>query len=249
MARLLLLDGFELLCEGRPVALPMTAQRLLAFLALRDRPALRSHVAGSLWVETTEKHATASLRSALWRLRRPGHELVEATVTHLQLAGGVTVDYQEAVGRAQELLEQPGGQGRRPLLDGNADIGLTRELLPDWYEDWVVVERERFRQLRLHALELRCRWLAGAGRYSQAVQTGLAAVTCEPLRDSAHRLLIWVHLAEGNRGEAVRQYQVYCRLLREELGLAPSPQVEQLLHGLVRTRTAPLQPVAAAAPR
>ena len=144
MARLLLLDGFELLCEGRPVAAADDGPAAACIPGpARHRPALRSHVAGSLWVETTEKHATASLRSALWRLRRPGHELVEATVTHLQLAGGVTVDYQEAVGRAQELLEQPGGQGRRPLLDGNADVGLTRELLPDWYEDWVVVEREQ----------------------------------------------------------------------------------------------------------
>jgi DNA-binding SARP family transcriptional activator len=247
MARLLLLDGFELRCDGRPVALPMTAQRLLAFLALRDRPALRAQVAGCLWVDTTDEHATASLRSALWRLRRPGHGLVEATLTHLRLAAGVSVDYREAIGRARELLNQPDGDGL--VADGDGDAALARELLPDWQEDWVVVERERFRQLRLHALEVRCRRLAGAGRFAQAVQAGLAAVACEPLRDSAHQLLIWVHLAEGNRAEAIRQYERYCRLLRDELGLDPSPQIQQLLRGLDAARVTPQRPVVAAAAR
>jgi DNA-binding SARP family transcriptional activator len=244
--RLLLLDGFELCCDERPVALPMTAQRLLAFLALRDRPVSRSQVAGCLWVDTTDEHATASLRSALWRLRRPGLELVEASLTHLRLAGGVSVDYREAADWAQALLDQPEGPGSGLGEGEGGDGGLTRELLPDWQEDWVVVERERFRQLRLHALEVRCRRLAGAGRFAQAVQAGLAAVACEPLRDSAHRLLIWVHLVEGNRAEAIRQYRLYCRLLHDELGLAPSPQVQQLLHGLAPARVEPPRPMAAA---
>jgi DNA-binding SARP family transcriptional activator len=225
-ARVLLLDGFELRCVAKPVPLPMTAQRLLAFLALRDRPVLRSRVAGTLWPDTTEEQASANLRSALWRLRRPGHQLLEATVSHLWLAIGVVVDYRDALERARHLLDQHDG------VDDADDTCLARELLPDWCDDWVVVERERFRQLRLHALEVRCQHLTRAGRFAQAVQVGLAAVACEPLRDSAHRLLISVHLAEGNRAEALRQYRTYCRLLRHELGLGPAPHIQQLINDL-----------------
>jgi DNA-binding SARP family transcriptional activator len=226
---LVLLDGFELRRAGQGVPVPMTVQRVLVFLALHDRPVPRSQVAGTLWLDASEQRATASLRSALWRLRRPGDPLVEASQNHLRLAAGVTVDYREVVGYARALLDEANGGA---ALERNAGC-LSRELLPGWWEDWVLVERERFRQLRLHALEACCRRLARAGRFAQAVEAGLAAVALEPLRESAHRLLISVYLAEGNRAEAVRQYQAYRRLLRDELALEPSPQVQAILGDLL----------------
>jgi Bacterial transcriptional activator domain. len=57
----------------------------------------------------------------------------------------------------------------------------------------------------------------------------LAAVSGEPLRESAHRQLIEVHLAEGNRVEALRQYEAYRQLMRDELGLGPSPHIVNLV--------------------
>ena len=71
--RLTLLGGFELVCDGVPLALPMSAQRVIAFVATHVRPIQRGYVAGSLWLETPESRAYANLRSALWRLQR-GHQ-------------------------------------------------------------------------------------------------------------------------------------------------------------------------------
>jgi DNA-binding SARP family transcriptional activator len=227
-ARLRLLDGFELRYGDTPVQVPLSIQRLLAFLALHDRPVLRSHAAGVLWLDSTEEHSTACLRTALWRLRRSDHQLVQATSTHLRLLEGVSVDYWEVTAHAQALLDD--ASDGEILL--RRDTDLLRELLSEWYDDWVLVERERFRQLRLHALEERCRRLAAVGRFAEAVQAGLAAATCEPLRESAHRLLIVVHLAEGNRFEAVRQFHAYRRVMSDELGLPPSPQIAELVRGL-----------------
>ena len=107
------------------------------------------------------------------------------------------------------------------------------ELLPDWYDDWVVIERERFRQLRVHALERLCERLTSERRFTEAVETGLAAVEGEPLRESAHRVLIHAHLAEGNAAEALRQYGVFRGLLRDRLGLEPSGQMDALVRPLV----------------
>ncbi|MGH8932082.1 MAG: hypothetical protein ACRDZO_16045 [Egibacteraceae bacterium] len=70
--RLALMGGFGLLKHGVEVAVPLSAQRLLAFLALHRHPAPRAHVAGGLWPDSTQACSAASLRSALWRLRRPG---------------------------------------------------------------------------------------------------------------------------------------------------------------------------------
>ena len=93
----------------------------------------------------------------------------------------------------------------------------------------MLVERERFHQLRLHALEASCDRLITAGRCGEAIDAGLAVVAAEPLRESAHRALIRAHLAEGNQGEAHRQYQLCCEILRDELGVEPSNTLRALL--------------------
>jgi DNA-binding SARP family transcriptional activator len=231
--RLSLLGGFELRCAGTEVAVARGGQRLLALLALQGRPLERLWVAGTLWLDATEERAGASLRSALWRLPQPeGTAVVEASATHLRLARDLAVDVQELAGLAQglEAPATPGGdQG------GDLDPStLAVDLLPDWYEDWVVLERERFRQLRLHALEALCSRLTRAGRFGAAVQAGLAAVAGEPLRESAHRTLIQAHLAEGNPGEALRQYHLYRRVLAGELAIEPSAAIRELVQPLLR---------------
>jgi len=232
MARQLsLLGGFQLRCAaGQDVPVSRSGQRLLALLALQARSLERLWVAGTLWLDATEERAGASLRSALWRLPQPGGAaVIEASTGHLRLARDLAVDTVELVDLA-ERLEAPGGCGDlRPQPSA-----LAGDLLPDWYEDWVVLERERFRQLRLHALEALCRWLTQAGRFGAAVQAGLAAVAGEPLRESAHRTLIQAHLAEGNPGEAVRQYHLYRRLLADELALEPSAAIRGLVQPLRR---------------
>jgi DNA-binding SARP family transcriptional activator len=219
-----LLDGFEVRRDGEVVTLPQSAQRLTAFLALHERPLHRNYVAGSLWLESTEEHAGASLRSTLWRLGRQNCLLIDADGGLVRLAPGIAVDLDEARERARAALR---GEGVTPL--GLDRICRAGELLPHWYDDWVVIERERFRQLRLHALDSLCESLTGEGRYAAAVEAGQAAIAAEPLRESAHRLLIKAFLADGNRREATRRYRAFRDLLAAELGLAPSPQLTELV--------------------
>jgi DNA-binding SARP family transcriptional activator len=220
-----LLNAFELRCDGEVVGLPLSAQRVLAFVALHEHSLLRLYVAGTLWIDASEERAGASLRSSLWRLNRRGHRLVDASSTHLRLAPAVEVDLRRASGLAHRLLD---GSASGEDVDA-AEAALGGELLPDWYDDWLLFERERFRQLGLHALEAAAERLIDDGSPGRALEAALAAVRCEPLRESAHRTLIRVHLAEGNVVEARRQYELCRRLLRDRLGVDPSPQLEQLL--------------------
>ena len=136
------------------------------------------------------------------------------------------MDAREADATARRLLH---GDGSLPHA---ATTMLAVDLLPDWYEDWVVGERERLRQLRLHALELLALRLTARGSFGLAAEAGLAALRSDPLRESANRALIRVFLAEGNPAEAVRHYRSYSTLLERELGLAPSAQMRELLEGL-----------------
>ncbi len=223
--RLNLLGCFDLVNPDRAISLPMGAQRLVAILAAHEGRMFRLYLAGMLWPDTPEDQARANLRSALWRLREPGVVLVEGTRTHLWLAEDVWVDLHQARASAQRLLNNSW-----ECADEDChELLRATDLLPDWYDDWVLFERERFRQLRLHALEVLSARLTATGRFGLAIEAGLMAVQAEPLRESAQRVLIQAHLAEGNRCEAVRQYDLYKRLLREELGVEPSSKLDEMV--------------------
>lgn len=225
--RLCLLDGFQLTSFGNPLPVAPNGQRLLAFLALSERTVSRVFVAGTLWPDVPEERSCANLRSTLWRLPRSTPPLVEASVKSLRLDPGIEVDVREALDAARRALHGQGTPDEETL-----DAWRFGDLLRDWYDDWILVERERLRQLRLHALEVICERLTGAGKFGQAVDAGLAAVSTEPLRESAQRVLIRVHLAEGNHVQALRQYESYRGQLLNELGLEPSEQMEQLVRHL-----------------
>ncbi len=113
-----------------------------------------------------------------------------------------------------------------------AEPSLWQELLPGWYDDWILLERERHRQLVLLALEALSEHCTDIGRFDAAVLAALAAVEREPLRESAHRALIRAHLADGNVAEAMRRFRLYEQLAQDDLGVDPSPKMTALLEGL-----------------
>jgi DNA-binding SARP family transcriptional activator len=230
--RIELLDGFALRSTCRSLQpvdgdLPRGVQRLVAFLCLSGRPA-RTAVAGQLWPEVPEDQAQASLRSALWRLRRTAPGLVEGTRGALSLAAGVRVDVQDLHGWAEQVMDPHARADSMSL----PDPALWGDLLPGWYEDWVLLERERVRQHRMHALEAVAVRLAAADHHGMAVQAAHLAVQAEPLRESAHRTLVRVYLAEGNVVEALRAYRLFRQMLQDELGVAPTEQMTRLVRGL-----------------
>jgi DNA-binding SARP family transcriptional activator len=226
-----MIGGFTLLAGDDTVELPPMVARVVAYVALQARPAARTNVAGMLWLDTPEERAMANLRSALWRLRRPGLTVIQTAGDHLGIAAGVDVDLHDVSATARQLLRG----GTPPDGDGVDRLANSGELLRDWYDDWVLVEREHFRQLRLQALEQLAADFAARGQFGRAAEAALAAVATEPLRESAHRALISVHLAQGNLAEAIRQYEIYRRLMRDDLDLEPSQQMNELIGAVKRS--------------
>jgi SARP family transcriptional regulator, regulator of embCAB operon len=225
-----LLGGFSLLQGGRPIPISTSpgTERLLAFVALRNRPIRRGLVAGTLWPDVIDGRAHASLRSALARLGAAGRHTLDIDAVHVCLAEGVSVDVAQARALAHDLL----GGSLRP--DGS-DLGmealslLSTELLPGWYDDWAILEADKWHELRRHALEALAGILTAMSRFGEAALAALAAVKAEPLSESAHAALIRVRLAEGNRAEAVHELERHDRLLRAELGLKASGELRRLV--------------------
>jgi DNA-binding SARP family transcriptional activator len=236
-ARVALLDGFALELGDDPHrgsdVLPRGVQRLVAHLSLTRCPA-RTTIAGQLWPDVPEAHAHGSLRSALWRVQKIAPGLIQVCGDALALAEGVRVDVRELAAWAERVSDP------RMSIEEICvtDVRLRGDLLPGWYDDWVLLDRERLRQLRMHALEALADRLAGAGRHGEAVQAAYAAVRIEPLRESAHRALVRVHLAEGNLVEALRVYDAFRAMLVEELGVAPTRQMSDLVCRIPRQRHA-----------
>jgi DNA-binding SARP family transcriptional activator len=226
--RVSLMGGFAVALGDRSINLPATAQRVVMFLALHPKPLQRAHVSGTLWPNSSEEHAAASLRSALWRLHRLELHIVDTTGDRIRLASDVRVDFQEVIATSRRLIDSGGHTEDTDLTV----IGTAEDLLPDVYDDWLLLERERFRQLRIHALEALCDRFTAASRFAEAVDAGLAALVIEPTRESAHRFLIKAHLAEGNPSDAVRQYRTYLQVAARELGISPSPAIQALVTGL-----------------
>jgi DNA-binding SARP family transcriptional activator len=233
--RLHLLQAFELVRGDTPLQLPTAAQRLVALLAMLDRPADRLYVAGVLWPESSERLAGGSLRTALWSLRRAAPGLVLMIGRRLALTPALEVDYHAVIERTHRLVT-----GDTVGVEAPVDSAeLTDQLLPDWYEDWLAADRERLRQLQLHALEALSKRLRGRAEFARAIEVAGMAVAAEPTRESARTELIKAHLAEGNVDEAIRQFESFRRVLEGELGVEPSRRLVGLFpaNGVERTRT------------
>ncbi|AMW08142.1 hypothetical protein A4E84_00405 [Streptomyces qaidamensis] len=113
---------------------------------------------------------------------------------------------------------------------------LSRELLPGWAEDWLILERERWDQMRVYALESLAQQCQEADQYLPALQAAVAAMNIDPIRETAHRIVIQVHIAEGNVASALKRYHNYRAFLSRELNVAPSSQMTQLVRNLTTTQ-------------
>ncbi|WP_448071014.1 AfsR/SARP family transcriptional regulator [Georgenia yuyongxinii] len=213
-----LFDGWQLRCDDAAVVVAYRERRLLSLLALQgERP--RSHLAGLLWPESDESRAHGNLRAAVWRIQHLLVGVLQESPGMMALAPDVHVDVHELRTLADRLTAD-----EEPPDTAHALQVLRRgTLLPGWYDDWALEEREQLHQLRLRALENLADRLLDRGQLDGALQAAMDAVSLEPLRESAHRALIRVHLRDGNHVEAVRVYRAFRERLSDD-SASPSPR-------------------------
>jgi DNA-binding SARP family transcriptional activator len=213
------------------IELPSTVQHLVALLALNGRCA-RTHVAATLWTDCTDEVAAARLRAVLWRLRHRHAgvpPLLEIGDSSLALTGEIVVDIHRFRYAAEFLIRDLDGESE-DAEDAAGAVLNSSELLPGWYDDWVLAARERLQYLRLGALDALATRRRLQRRSHEALQAARAAISIEPLHESAHRTLVQIHLDNGDLVEAVQHYQKFEAMLDRELGLQPSELFTELLH-------------------
>ena len=225
-ATLCLLGGPFVIKNGRRLEIPDGSKRLLVFVTLNGGRVSRRHAAGALWPCGDDQRAAGNLRSALWRLRGAGIDVLHADKCMLYLDPELSVDITQVSGWATRVINGSVNSSDLRTPDLNPE---TVDLLPGWYDEWVTFERERLRQRLLHAMESLVRQMISHRLFADAVEVAVTAVAVEPLRESAQRALIEAHLAEGNFVEARRAYRTYDEMLAVELGVSPSVELAELV--------------------
>jgi DNA-binding SARP family transcriptional activator len=225
MMELHLLRGPYALCDAKPRPIPTGAERLVVLVALRG-PIRRRVAARLLWPNVDSRRAAGNLRSSTWRLRAAGLDLVCEVDGWLAVDPEVSMDVHRLCEHAARLSlmesESDGTERLEQLVD-------ALNILPGWYDDWLVHDRERIRGLMLDALDQMSAQLHRAGRSAEAIDTALIAVMTDPLRESSQAVLLRAHLSEGNVSEARRAYQAYRAQLKTDVGLEPSISLMRMI--------------------
>lgn len=222
--KLNLLGSWQLRQEMTVLRVATRQQRLITALAMRG-PSLRSYLVGLLWPEYPEARALESLRVSLHLVSRQVPGLIENTGPVLSLNDRVDVDLHRLRTRIR-ALSQSG-------LDGEVVSSLHElrdaEVLPGWYEDWVMFEQSRLRQDRLRTFTTIARQALAQGIPEVAGAAAEAALDIEPLYENAVRLLVAAELMQSNPAAAFKVYERYRGRLRDDIGLLPSDSLRSLI--------------------
>jgi DNA-binding SARP family transcriptional activator len=236
--RIQLCGHFVVRVAGRRIEqeLPGRQGRLLfAYLTVnRDRVASRDELAESLWPRGLPSAPDQALSALLSKLRRllPAGALEGRSAIRLELGRQARVDVEAArdsIHRAEALVTAG---------DWYAAVGPTlvahnisqRRLLPGEEADWIEGLRRELADIQVRALECTARRSLGVGGREVAVaeRTAGRLIDLSPYRESGYALLMEAFERQGNIAEALRIYERLRGLLRDELGAAPSPSVQQV---------------------
>jgi tetratricopeptide (TPR) repeat protein len=208
------------------VDLGVDAGKAIAYLAVHRRPQRRADLAADLWPGgPVARQLLDETLATLW----DSGLLEPDTGGPVALDPAVEVDLDAAMALVRTLADAPGRPDSVPDDLPAAAALLRADVLPGWPAAWLAVERERFRQIRLNALEDLSAALGAVGRHAEAVELAEEAVRTAPSRESARRALIEAHLAQGGIAEAVAQYDEYQELLRSSVGASSAFGLEGLL--------------------
>jgi DNA-binding SARP family transcriptional activator/tetratricopeptide (TPR) repeat protein len=228
-----LLGALEVELNGAVIDSPVSQRpwALFAYLALAARPVARSELASRFWPDVLDQSARASLRSALWMLRRQVGDVLEVTGARVGVAEGpaVWIDVREF-----ERMARSDPSGALELCRG--------ELLEGLEDDWAVAARDRHRDRMIELLEQLASQAEALGESRQAIEFSRRQVERDRFDEQAHRRLIERLDRAGDRAGAMRAYRSLAERLRRELGVAPSRQTRELVERL-RAAT-PAQPLA-----
>lgn len=225
---------------------------LLAYLAIESGQVHRRDTLAALfWPDYPQETALRNLRQELYRLRLslqqmepslPDRLISQARRTVTLNPAALTLDTAQFTHLLQAAKTSPD-----PISLLSGIISLYRgELLkgfyiPDAYafDEWLGIQRELFHQQALDALSRLVTLHEAGGDPAAVLSTANNVLALDPYHEKTHRQIIRAHLEQGNRSQAIAQYQKLQTVLRDELGVEPDPATK-MLYEQARVANAPI---------
>jgi len=241
MLQIRLLGQFDVRIDGKRVAISSRAgQSLLAYLVLTaGTPHRREKLSGMFWPDTSDENSRKNLRNELWRIRK-AISAQQSNESEYLLADEFTLTFNHD---AEYWLDV--SQMERPDLDLQSltsNLSLYQgELLPGFYDDWIILERERIQAIFESRMEQLLEQLVVAERWIAIQEWGERWLAFGKAPEPAYRALM---LASGARGDMAKVASLYQRCtddLQEHLGVKPSAETRALYDGLRKGTNTPLR--------
>ncbi|MDO8752432.1 MAG: BTAD domain-containing putative transcriptional regulator, partial [Anaerolineales bacterium] len=240
-----LLGGLHITRAGAPVTdfVSNKVPALLAYLAVTRRTHSRDKLASLLWGEMSEADAKNNLRQALTNLRRVANDYLTITRDSIEFNGDCFLDSAQfesdlktasssALEAASVILTNS-----LALYHGDFLEGFYVRDAPD-FEDWMLAERARLRELALGALHTLTQFHTTHGNFSEAMSFASRLLTFDPWREEAHRHLMLLQARTGQFSAALAQYENCKKILEKELGVEPSLETTALYERIRSARQA-----------
>ncbi|HEX7587821.1 MAG TPA: BTAD domain-containing putative transcriptional regulator, partial [Anaerolineae bacterium] len=232
--RLYLLGSFRVERNSQPIHLPRRkVEALLAYLVLYPQTHSREKLASLFWGDFADRQAFKSLRTALPILRRELGDrllLVDRESVQLNPAFPLWLDVREFEKQAATFLSDTSANPASVNLQLYAG-----ELFADFYDDWILPERERLHRLYLETLARLIQQYRAQSEYERAIEFAQKALAIDRADERVHQHLMFCYVALGNRSAAREQYDQCVRALREELDVEPAPETTALANWIKQT--------------
>lgn len=253
---LLLLGGMEIRLDGAPLTafISVKAPALLAYLAVVGRPVQRDLLATLFWGEMGDADAKNNLRQALTNLRKTCDPFLEITRDSASMRAGADywLDVAEFVRAVRTASKLAPVERIAPLAEATAHYrgdlleGVVLRDAPD-FEEWLVAQRARLRELMLNALHDLVGLQMVEGRFPEAIDGATRLLALDPWREEAHRQLMLALARTGQRSAALAQFEQCRRIMREVFDVEPTDETAELaaqikaaLHGPRHNLSAPI---------
>ena len=219
--------------DGEPCYLGISGatQKLFQYLLLAAGKEIRRELLAEIfWSRSSPGRQRSALNSAIWRIKQQltdihGIDLVcNGPTVFLQVAPGVSND-------AKELSEIVHGISLNDPLDDSNVERLCQALnkcdapfMEGVTSDWILTEREKMFNIKIRGMTMLMHWRGKQRRYEDALEIGRRLLAEDPFREAAQCELMWLYVLNGQRARALRQYEEYRELLRDELDIDPMPE-------------------------
>lgn len=229
--------------QGARVDVGGPKQRALLALLLCEagRVVSLDRIIDELWGDEPPPTATGTLQAYVSVLRRalePGRKPREPARMLLTTPPGYRLEvdpakvdarrFEQLLGEAGELLAAEQAARAEALLDEALALWRGDPLADVAHEGFAQAEIARLTELRYAALEARAAARLALGRHATVIPELEQLIAEHPLREGLRAHLILALYQAGRQADALAAYQETRRMLADELGIDPSPELQQL---------------------